>query len=141
MKKHTAARRCSWIFPSLTRSRLAAVLDNLRSPILSRAFSVDFFYTLAQYDPPPQEVALNSHVGPVTPAFAGWTNNPDRGLAAIVGLGYEEDKALGAVEHVQAVEIWTYAPGHQSVSMRPHLQKRIRCSWRPFQGTVNYPTK
>jgi hypothetical protein len=95
---------------SLTRSRLAAVLDNLRSPMLSRAFSVDFFYTLAQYDPPPQEVALNSHVGPVTPAFAGWTNDPDRGLAAIVGLGYEEDKALGAVEHVQAVEIWTYVP-------------------------------
>jgi hypothetical protein len=95
---------------SLTRSRLAAVIDHLRSRMLSCAFSVDFYYTLAQYDPPPREVPLNSHVGPVTPAFAGWTNDPDRGVAAIVGLGYEEDKALGAVEHVQAVEIWTYIP-------------------------------
>jgi hypothetical protein len=95
---------------SLTRSRLAAVIDHLWSQTRCCAFSVDFYYTLAQYDPPPQEVLLNSHVGPVTPAFAGWTNDPDRGVAAVVGLGYEEDKALGAVEHVQAVEIWTYIP-------------------------------
>jgi hypothetical protein len=95
---------------SLTRSRLASVIDHLSSQTSNRAFMVDFLYTLAKYDPPPQEVALNSHVGPVTPAFAGWTNDPDRGVAAVVGLGYEEDKALGAVEHVQAVEIWTYVP-------------------------------
>jgi hypothetical protein len=95
---------------SLTRLRLAALIDRLRSRTLESVFEVDFVYTLAQYDPPPKEVSLNSHVGPVTAAFAGWSNDPNRGVAAVMGLGYEEDKALGAAEHVQAVEIWTYAP-------------------------------
>ena len=29
-------------------------------------------------------------------------SEPERGVATVVGLGYEQDKALGAVEHVQA---------------------------------------
>jgi len=84
------------------------VIDHLRKHKLD--FAVDFVYTLALYDPPPAEVPLNSHVGPVIGEFAGWTTDPDLGIAVIVGLGYEQDKALGAVELVQAVEIWSYIP-------------------------------
>lgn len=95
---------------SFSRVRLASLIEILRDPALKRQFSVEFLYTLALYSPPPEEVPLNSHVGPVLPSFAGWSDDPDRGVAAIVGLGYEQDKALGAVEHVQAAEVWTYAP-------------------------------
>jgi hypothetical protein len=95
---------------SVTRSRLAIIIEILRDEEYKHSFAVEFAYTLAKYNPPPKEVPLNTFVAPVTPSFAGWTIDPNRGVAAIVGLGYEEDKALGAVEHVQAVEIWAYAP-------------------------------
>lgn len=31
-------------------------------------------------------------------------------MSAIVGLGYETDRAVGAVEHVQASEVWVLSP-------------------------------
>jgi hypothetical protein len=49
-------------------------------------------------------------VGPVAHYFAGWTTRPDLPLAAVLGLGYEEDKALGAFEHVQASARWLVRP-------------------------------
>jgi hypothetical protein len=35
-------------------------------------------------------------------------------MSAVVGLGYEQDKALGAVEHLQPGEVWVFAP-HSAV--------------------------
>jgi hypothetical protein len=98
------------------------LIDAIRSCSLPVEIEVDFVYSLANYNPPPEVAPLNSHVGAVLAAFAGWTSEPDRGAVAIVGLGYEEDKALGAVEHVQAAETWILIPTSPVAEYTPALR-------------------
>ena len=95
---------------SLTRVRLAHLIEQFRHAAVDRSIEVTFIYSLAVYTPPTSAAQYNSHVGPVTSAFAGWWEEPDRAAAAIVGLGYEEDKALGAVEHLQSSYVWLFVP-------------------------------
>jgi hypothetical protein len=65
--------------------RMAHVVRSVCSA--SSGVTVDFVYSLAAFVPPPIEGLLSSHVGPVLPEFAGWWDEPDRPLAAVVGLG------------------------------------------------------
>jgi hypothetical protein len=95
---------------SMNRFRLASLIDAFRSAQVIRAIRVDFVYCLAEYSPPPSRTFVNKHVGPVSPQFSGWWTEPDRPTAAIVGVGYEQDKALGAIEHVQPSEVWLFFP-------------------------------
>ncbi len=110
---------------STTRVRMAGLLTALRT-FSKSPIEVSFVYALASFTPAPDEVHLNSHVGPVTPEFAGWWEEPDRALVAVVGLGYEQDKALGAVEHLQAAQIWTFTPASEVGEYTPALLKANR---------------
>jgi hypothetical protein len=97
---------------SLTRKRIAIAFDVLRqsAALLGRSVSTDWYYSVARFSAPPRRFVPNAIAGPVLPAFAGWSIEPERPLVAVVGLGYEEDRALGAVEHVQASETWALRP-------------------------------
>jgi hypothetical protein len=95
---------------SLNRIRLATIIDVLRNLDWMSEIQVDFLYAIAEFSSPPLETAPNIHVGPVLASFAGWSMDPERPPVAIVGLGYEEDKALGAVEHIQAADVWVFVP-------------------------------
>jgi hypothetical protein len=95
---------------SLSRVRMATIVDSIRSYPWSREVDVDFLYAPAQFSPPPTVDEPNIHVGPVLPSFAGWTEEPDRPAITILGLGYEQDRALGAVEHTQPGQVWTFMP-------------------------------
>ena len=94
----------------MSRKRMAHTIAALRDCPGSSQFLVDFVYALAAYTPPGEQVLPNTYVGPITSDFAGWWNEPDRTLSAIVGLGYEQDKALGAVEYLQAQDVWLFQP-------------------------------
>jgi hypothetical protein len=95
---------------SMTRTRLAQVIEALAECKLERAVAIDFVYALAEYSAPPPANSKNTHVGPVTTDFSGWWTEPDRPVTAVVGLGYEENKALGALEHIQASDVWLFLP-------------------------------
>jgi hypothetical protein len=110
---------------SVTRVRLAHILVTLRE-FSSIPLSVNFVYSLAAFTPPPPEAQANSHVGPVTPEFAGWWEEPDRSVVTVVGLGYEQDKALGAVEHLQSAEIWTFTPTSEVREYSPAVYEANR---------------
>lgn len=97
-----------WVdISSTSRLRMATMLETIRS--VSSAIDVDFFYAIAKYTDHPASSVPNCHVGPVTKSFSGWSE-PDRPAVAIVGLGYEQNKALGAVEHIQATDVWVFIP-------------------------------
>jgi hypothetical protein len=97
-----------WVdISSASRFRLATLIDCIRQA--GFPVSADFVYAPAKFSSPPQGKVPNFHVGPITELFAGWTP-PDRTSVAIVGLGYEDNKALGAVEHIQATDVWTFIP-------------------------------
>jgi hypothetical protein len=95
---------------SLSRTRIAQALSVARRFNGHQKLTIDFLYCLAEFTPPPTSQSANSHVGPVTNEFAGWWSEPERSLSAVVGLGYEQDKALGAVEYLEAKEVWIFQP-------------------------------
>lgn len=95
---------------SLSRFRIATLVDAARRAHRNRTLIVDFLYSLARYSPPPADLPPNRHVGPVLDAFAGWNDEPDQTPVAILGLGYEQDRALGAVEHLQAADVFAFIP-------------------------------
>lgn len=106
---------------SLTRKRLAILVDVFRDTT-SPAMDVHFLYAVAAYSPAPKVTHVNRHVGPVLPSFAGWWTHPERPTVAIVGLGYEQNKALGAVEHIQAGEILLFIPTSSQTEYSPALE-------------------
>ena len=117
---------------SMSRYRTAIVVDTLRTLRPGIEVTADFLYAIAKFTPPPEPLFANVHVGAVLPSFAGWTVEPELPVSAIVGLGYEPDKALGAVEHLQASEIWTFEP----VSSIPEYTDALRRANRTLLGFV-----
>lgn len=95
---------------SLNRTRLAIIVDNLRKLRSEGTIKVDFLYSLAEFSPPSRETTPNRHFGPVLRSFSGWTSEPEHPPVAVLGLGYERDKALGAAEHIQAAKVWAFLP-------------------------------
>src|ERR1039458_9770627 len=119
---------------SLSRIRIATVFDVIRSLAaqIGRSVVTDWYYSIARYSAPPRGFVPIAVVGPVLPSFAGWTNEPERPLVAVVGLGYEEDKALGAVEHVQASAAWAMKP----ISLDPRYDVAVTLANRRFLDSV-----
>ncbi|WP_241300272.1 hypothetical protein [Burkholderia stabilis] len=92
------------------RFRMAHLVDALRTLPAGEAF-VTFRYSIAEFTPPAEDAAPTVTVAPVIPQFAGWTTRPDRPPAAIVGLGYEPNKAIGIVDHLEINNAtWAYYP-------------------------------
>jgi hypothetical protein len=108
---------------SATRARVAMILICVQKRSSRKHIEIDFFYSLAKFSPAPSSSHPNTHFGPVLPAFSGWWTEPERPLAAALGLGYEENKALGAVEYVQASSIWTFTPESPEAYYAPALQE------------------
>jgi hypothetical protein len=93
------------------RSRLASIVDAARRQRdIAQPIRLEIYYTLAQYSSPSTKRPANVHAGPVSAAFAGWTQDPSLPPAGIVGLGYEQDKALGALEHLQVPQVIALMP-------------------------------
>lgn len=108
---------------SFDRFRIAVLVDVIRTLEWATEVRVDFLYSVAKFSAPPSKKPTNRIVGPVLPSFAGWSLEPEKPPVAIVGLGYEEDKALGAVEHVQAASIWSMIPVSNIKRYRAVLEK------------------
>ncbi len=95
-----------------SRFRLAAIVSYFfkLSDQISGSISVDFFYTIAKFSPPDISLKPNTIIGPAHSSFAGWSVGRSSSTVAIVGLGYEQDQALGVVEYLQAGEVWAFTP-------------------------------
>ena len=94
----------------LNRSRLARLVTELAA-VASTAMEVSFIYCIAKYSPPVSDMSATSVVEPVTAEFAGWTTYPDRPPAAVLGLGYEESRAIGIVDHLEITNAtWAFVP-------------------------------
>ena len=119
---------------SLPRDRLAYLTAAFRS-FEERALSeegaaeaiVDVFYTPAE--PPSKEVEPEriEILGPVTPGFAGFAPDFDSPVVAFVGLGIEQDRAIGALEYIEPATTWVFVPFGENESF--DLKVRSANSW------------
>jgi hypothetical protein len=78
---------------TMTRSWHGAIIRQLRLARLSTEVETFFAYTPAAFVSPLPAGVLNEFVAPVT-GFSS-LSTPDKPVAAIIGLGYEKDGALG----------------------------------------------
>lgn len=72
--------------------------------------NVSVIYCLAKYIDPKPDLSPNETVAPAHPRFAGWLAKPKFPILTIVGLGYEKDKALGAIEYLDASRTFLFIP-------------------------------
>lgn len=107
---------------------------------------VRVLYSLAKYIPPSKTMSPNETVAPAHPRFAGWLSKPHLPILAIVGLGYETDKALGAVEYLDAEEKFIFIPDSAEMEYRTKVEEENRdllqmtVKERIFEYCVEDPT-
>ena len=93
----------------IDRKSLASIFALIAKIAIQRVCSVSVIYTLAMYTPPTGELESNNLVKPVSNFFAGWSTRPGLPIMSIVGLGYERDKAIGAISMLKVQELtYTY---------------------------------
>lgn len=95
---------------SMSRPMLASLIYALSNLKVDRGIAATFAYLPAAFvkgsaEHPP--VAVSE---PVTAEYAGWTATPELPISAVVGLGYEHDLALGALEYLEPTAAWAFIP-------------------------------
>lgn len=94
---------------SSSRHRIASVVASLYA--LPFEVVCDLYYFPAQFRPPELEYGATLAIaGPVSPQFVGETVDPRRAIHVLLGLGYEGRPALGAVQYLEADEVWAFFP-------------------------------
>lgn len=144
-----------FLYNGLAREKISIAIDisllsrkliaNLFATIFHLASKTDVelnvFYGLAEYSPPDaSDLVSNNYVRPIDPLFSGWAK-PGLPVLTIVGLGYEENKALGAVEYLESAESVVFIPESiekqyegDVLSKNEILLKRV-----PESNKIRYP--
>ncbi len=91
--------------PMIAKIVLAIVNCNAASDI-----RVYFCYCPAAFIKPSHENAPVTRSEPVVPELAGWSVTPESPITAIIGIGYEYDWALGAIEFLEPATAWAFMP-------------------------------
>jgi hypothetical protein len=100
---------------SMSRPMIATVAVELGRAATALGVEVIFVYCPAVFTKPSNirhPVAVSQ---PVIPELAGWSVQPERSVATIVGLGFEYDQALGAIEYLEPAAAWTFIPFGEDV--------------------------
>jgi hypothetical protein len=114
-------------YTSMTRVWYAGALNALRD-LTTRAPRVDVYFTYAPSKfSRPRKPMPNEHIGPV-PGFSG-LDLPDRRSALVIGLGYEQGRALGLAEYVEAAETFTF---HADPALDPKFVEAVLRSNGPL---------
>jgi hypothetical protein len=124
---------------SFTRERIAVILaEIMRLP--AQRMTVDFVYSPAAYSDPPLVLGPIQNLGPATPEFAGWSPDVDKPVLAVVGLGYEQDRAVGAIEYLEPGEVWAFYPLAKDQRYSRSLEEANKLLWRelPLARRVHY---
>jgi hypothetical protein len=97
---------------SMSRSRMAAVVEHLMTARLDLRLQVDFLYTPAEFGKPSEEEEEPPvlDVAPVSSFFAGWWSALDLPLRVIIGIGYEFERASSAINALEPFETQVYVP-------------------------------
>lgn len=95
---------------SFSRSRIAELVLAAADIATIRDVAIDFGYAPATFVLPVEADTVIEILGPVTPEFAGWTDEPETPTTCIIGLGYEPERAVGALEYLEPVGAWAFTP-------------------------------
>jgi hypothetical protein len=96
------------------RFRLAAIVSYIYDSVeCGRISDAVFFYNIGNFSKPSPEFSYNTRLQPVHPDFVGTRPDPLSSTVAVIGLGHEREKALGAAEYLEASEVYAFHPKSQ----------------------------
>lgn len=96
---------------SMSRLRMAGMVEALLALPRDIRVELDFLYTPATFEPPQRDSDPPIFdVAPVSPYFAGWWNDLDAPLLVMIGLGYELELAASAIDALEPAETEVYVP-------------------------------
>ncbi|MCT8124918.1 transcription elongation factor GreB [Alishewanella sp. BS5-314] len=94
----------------ISRKMIADIISTILRLSRKHSLEINIVYSLARYTPPNDLFAPNKRVQPVNDTFTGWPSKPGLPVMTIVGLGYERDKALGAIEYLESSKTILFIP-------------------------------
>ncbi len=95
---------------SMSRPCIAGIIYSLYNVGASCVIEIDIYYAPAAFCPPGELDVVTEYSGPVIPEFSGFSMHPEMPTSVVLGLGYELEKALGAIEYLDASHIWCLEP-------------------------------
>lgn len=117
---------------SFTRFRTAVLIEGLLEESKQKVINADFVYAPAKFSIPPEDPCVMEICGPVTDKFAGWTDYPDHPINAIVGIGYEPEKAVGVIEFLEPNKVWILNPFGENRNYDKRVRNANRDLWDMF---------
>ena len=99
------------------------MLTALYTHPVDRDVDVDVLYTPARYHDPLDQPDVTEVHGPVTNWFAGWSGGQNA-VVAFIGIGYEEDRALGVFEYLEPGDAWAFIPEGEDALYDERLRER-----------------
>lgn len=106
---HFAGSRICIDVSSLNRGAMASLLAELLDSDFFKNAEITVVYSVAVFAPPPHEELDFLDFAPLD-NFGGWTSNPERPTALVLGLGYETDHAVGALEYLDPSVTFAFFP-------------------------------
>lgn len=94
---------------SMTRTVMADFLSQLIDDPYFSGISISVIYSLAKFAEPSNSPANLIDFSPIR-QFSGWTVQPEKPAAMILGLGYELDQAIGAIEYIDPSTTIIFSP-------------------------------
>ncbi|EKO3500883.1 transcription elongation factor GreB [Vibrio fluvialis] len=107
----------------INRKEIANLFTQIVRLCSAYCCKINICYGLAEYNPPSSGIDFNHIVKPVNQFFSGWSTKPGLPVMTIVGLGYEKDKALGAIEYLESSNTVIYIPNSQEQRYREDVEK------------------
>lgn len=142
----TTPHRVGIDISSLSRDRIAYLIEGIRELEATPAEDappatlIDFLYTPAL---PPERAPGPEHIeilGPVTAHFAGFVPEPNSPVIAFVGLGIEEDRAIGAMEYIEPARTTVFVPYGENEKFDEELRAANSLVWQqvPDESRIHY---
>src|SRR3972149_1460005 len=117
---------------SFNRFRTAVLIEGILEISKQKVINTDFVYAPAKFSVPSEDPGVMEICGPVTDKFAGWTDYPDYPVNAIVGIGYEPEKAVGVIEFLEPNKVWILVPSGEDKNYDERVREANRDLWDMF---------
>ncbi|WP_417827589.1 hypothetical protein [Thalassospira sp.] len=127
---------------SLNRGAMARIIGELLDSDDFAGSHISILYAVAKFHPPKSQDISFVDFQPID-GFGGWTRHPERPAALLLGLGYETDHAVGAVEALDPSATFCFFP----FGFDERYEAAVRAANEPLldivkeDRIVSYPVK
>lgn len=97
---------------SFCRERLSIIVRTLAALGAGVTIEVTFLYSLATFDSHPSSVRATVMVNAPLVGFEGWSVDPAKPTACLIGLGFEDQVALAALETLEPLHTFAFVPSN-----------------------------